>query len=207
MDWIDDPHKREEHNYDSAGVGTNRYATILLYMSNITHGGETVFKKAWPNDIPESEYKSREEALTELRKDGTVDMFKRGSWEESMVADCRSRLAVKPHSARAVLFYSQHPNGEEDTESLHGGCPVLDGEKWAANLWVSMCAKDGLVYLYSIEQAYAHCSDSVPLTIHLLPKKVWNGIRGGYPGEQIINYNLFCHISSTKDLILVNTSC
>ena len=141
MDWIDDPRKREEHNYDSAGVGTNRYATILLYMSNITHGGETVFKNAWPIDVPESDRKSRQAVLEELRKDGTVDMLERGSWEETMVADCRSRLAVKPHSARAVLFYSQHPNGEEDTSSLHGGCPVLDGEKWAANLWVSINSK------------------------------------------------------------------
>ena len=48
-----------------------------------------------------------------------------------MVADCRSRLAVRPHAGRAVLFYSQHPNGEEDASSLHGGCPVLHGEKWA----------------------------------------------------------------------------
>lgn len=50
-----------------------------------------------------------------------------------MVADCRSRLAVRPHSGRAVLFYSQFPNGEEDTSSLHGGCPVLQGEKWAVS--------------------------------------------------------------------------
>lgn len=136
MDWIDDPQKREEHNYDSSGVGTNRYATILLYMSNITDGGETVFKKAWPNDVPQSQRKTRQVSLEEVRRDGTVDLFKRGSWEESMVADCRSRLVIRPYSARAVLFYSQHPNGEEDTSSLHGGCPVLEGEKWAANLWV-----------------------------------------------------------------------
>jgi hypothetical protein len=140
MDWIDDPQKREEHNYDSSGVGTNRYATILLYMSNITDGGETVFKKAWPNDVPQSQRKTRQVSLEEVRRDGTVDLFKRGSWEESMVADCRSRLVIRPYSARAVLFYSQHPNGEEDTSSLHGGCPVLEGEKWAANLWVSVMA-------------------------------------------------------------------
>ena len=50
-----------------------------------------------------------------------------------MVVDCRSRLAVKPHAGRAVLFYSQHPNGEIDNSSLHGGCPVLHGEKWAVS--------------------------------------------------------------------------
>ena len=53
-----------------------------------------------------------------------------------MVAECRTRLAIKPSSARAVLFYSQQPNGQPENDSLHGGCPVLSGEKWAANLWV-----------------------------------------------------------------------
>lgn len=45
-------------------------------------------------------------------------------------------MAVKPLKAEAVLFYSQHPNGQVDLSSLHGGCPVLQGTKWAANLWV-----------------------------------------------------------------------
>lgn len=49
---------------------------------------------------------------------------------------CRSQLAVRPHSSRAVLFYSQHPNGEVDGDSLHGACPVLSSQKYAANLWV-----------------------------------------------------------------------
>lgn len=45
-------------------------------------------------------------------------------------------MAVKPLRAEAVLFYSQHPDGRVDHASLHGGCPVLEGTKWAANLWV-----------------------------------------------------------------------
>ena len=52
------------------------------------------------------------------------------------VATCRSKLAVRPHSSRAVLFYSQHPNGDVDKSSLHGACPVLSNQKFAANLWV-----------------------------------------------------------------------
>ena len=138
MDWIDDPSRRDEHNYFSAEVGSNRFATILLYMSDLepSDGGETVFKNAWPNDLPVEARISRETALEQLRETGEVDMFKKGSWEESMVADCRTKLAIRPHSARAVLFYSQHPNGEEDTSSLHGGCPVLSGEKWAVSFLV-----------------------------------------------------------------------
>lgn len=45
LDWIDDDFKREEHDFESLGVGSNRFATILLYMSDLkeTSGGETVF--------------------------------------------------------------------------------------------------------------------------------------------------------------------
>jgi hypothetical protein len=43
---------------------------------------------------------------------------------------------VKPKKAHAILFYSQHPDQTADLSSLHGGCPVLKGQKWAANLWV-----------------------------------------------------------------------
>ena len=136
MDYIDDPGKREVHDFDASKLGTNRFATILLYMSDLkgeSDGGETVFKNAWPVGLPEEDRKTRNQALTELREAGDADFLQKGSWEELMVADCRSRLAVKPHSARAVLFYSQHPNGMEDTSSLHGGCPVLKGEKWAVS--------------------------------------------------------------------------
>lgn len=53
-----------------------------------------------------------------------------------MVDDCYSKLAVRPRKARAILYYSQHPDGSLDLDSRHGGCPVLKGQKWAANLWV-----------------------------------------------------------------------
>jgi hypothetical protein len=48
-DWIDGNDK-VEHNHESAGVGGNRFATILLYMSDLGpgEGGETVFTDAWP---------------------------------------------------------------------------------------------------------------------------------------------------------------
>lgn len=38
------------NNYESGEVGGNRYATILLYMSDLGEkdGGETVFVEAWP---------------------------------------------------------------------------------------------------------------------------------------------------------------
>lgn len=83
--------------------------------------------------------------MEELRASGDADRagIQRGSWEEEMVADCRRKFTVKPYSGRAVLFYSQTPLGEEDTMSEHGGCPVLEGDKWAANLWVWNTPREG----------------------------------------------------------------
>ena len=142
LDWIDDYQKREEHNFDSAGVGSNRFATILLYMSDLEEGdgGETVFTKGWPAELAEEERVPFDTALSQLRESGDVEgLLTPGSWEESMVARCRSRLAVRPHSSRAVLFYSQEPDGTPDQNSLHGGCPVIRNEKWAGKLLLHEC--------------------------------------------------------------------
>lgn len=134
LDWIDDYGKLQEHDYDSEHLGSNRFATILLYMSDLEEGdgGETVFTEGWPAELKEEERVHFDTALSQLRESGDVNgLLQEGSWEESMVARCRSRLSVRPHSSRAVLFYSQEPDGKPDHNSLHGGCPVISGEKWA----------------------------------------------------------------------------
>jgi len=101
-------------------------------------GGETVFSNVWPPELDKRDRKSQAESLQELRLSGDAERagIKVGSWEEEMVAICRSKFSIRPRAGRAVLFYSQLANGKVDKMSKHGGCPVLDGEKWAANLWV-----------------------------------------------------------------------
>jgi len=64
------------------------------------------------------------------------ELFEKDSWEHDMSMKCQEKLAVYPVKTEAVLFYSQTGNGKLDMMSNHGGCPVLDGTKWAANLWV-----------------------------------------------------------------------
>jgi hypothetical protein len=130
MDWIDGGPKLE-HNFDSAGQGGNRFATILLYMTDLGErdGGETVFTEAWPPGQDLADRVQKDEAIRHLRESGDGKMLEENSWEEEMVAMCRSRLAIRPYAGRSVLFYSQLPNGEQDGNSLHGGCPVLSGTK------------------------------------------------------------------------------
>jgi len=138
LDWIDDYGKKEEHDFDSEHLGTNRFATIFLYMSDLPDGagGETVFPNAWPTNLAEEDRMDHEQALEVVRKLDVGNVLKEGSWEEQLAAHCRSKLAVQPAHHKAILFYSQHPDGKPDQDSLHGACPVLDGTKWGANLWV-----------------------------------------------------------------------
>jgi len=45
-------------------------------------------------------------------------------------------IAIKPVKGKAVLFYNVNAKGKEDPNSLHGGSPVIAGEKWIATLWL-----------------------------------------------------------------------
>lgn len=44
-------------------------------------------------------------------------------------------LHVEPKVGKAVLFYSQLPDGNMDDWSHHAALPVKKGEKWLMNLW------------------------------------------------------------------------
>lgn len=48
----------------------------------------------------------------------------------------RVNVKVKPVKCNAVLFYNCLPGGQEDPLSLHGGAPVIKGEKWIATKWL-----------------------------------------------------------------------
>ena len=78
--------------------GSQRIATVLVYLSDVIEGGETVFKKEG--------FDGADRPVTDWRNcnDGS---FK-----------------YKPRQGDAVLFWGVYPNGEIDPHSLHGGCPV-----------------------------------------------------------------------------------
>lgn len=47
----------------------------------------------------------------------------------------RLNLETRPKKGSALYFSYQLPNGEVDPLTLHGGSPVLRGEKWIATQW------------------------------------------------------------------------
>lgn len=169
LDFLED--NGSGHDYDAQEQGSNRFATILFYLSDVDEGGETVFTEGQPVEdgrvdaldgvAPRAGGREDSRAVVRAMKDGTYydrpgrrynngsevpvgrrpsadpfAIFEPGSWEETMVGQCRGALAVRPMKAHAVLFYSQFPDGSLDRSSRHGGCPVLAGTKWAANLWI-----------------------------------------------------------------------
>jgi prolyl 4-hydroxylase len=53
-----------------------------------------------------------------------------------MNAETSGDLRIKPELGKAVLFYSQLPDGNMDELSQHAALPVQTSEKYLANMWI-----------------------------------------------------------------------
>ena len=47
-----------------------------------------------------------------------------------------AKISITPKRGGAILFYNVTANGNEDPRSLHGGAPVIKGEKWIVTKWL-----------------------------------------------------------------------
>ncbi|XP_010241900.1 PREDICTED: probable prolyl 4-hydroxylase 6 [Nelumbo nucifera] len=98
--------KKHLDYYGDEGRSQPLMATVVLYLSNVTQGGEIFFPK--------------------LKLKNTY--LNDGSW-----SDCaKHTFALKPIKGNALLFFNAHPNTIPDESSSYSRCPVLDGEKWCA---------------------------------------------------------------------------
>lgn len=48
----------------------------------------------------------------------------------------RLGVTVEPSKGSALFWYNMKPEGHPDQLSLHGGCPILYGNKCVSNKWI-----------------------------------------------------------------------
>ncbi|KAG1679837.1 hypothetical protein FOA52_012750 [Chlamydomonas sp. UWO 241] len=101
-------HDYFSHDQADEGGG-NRLVTALMYLANVEEGGETVFPK-----VPVPPWQTKEH-----------------------YSECAMKgLANKPRKGDVTIFWSIRGDGTFDHRSLHGSCPVIQGEKWSATKWI-----------------------------------------------------------------------
>lgn len=162
---------KKNHNYDSSKGGSNRYVGLFLYLNTPIEGGHTVFpeletfqpKVCDENDTEEISEKEKSigsplcnaakiptatEAFAEtkhlIESRNLSNKMPIDGWQHTLLAKCRTSLSIPVYSLEALLVYTQHPDGSPDYLTKHGSCPVIQGHKWVATLWVWNGQKDDI---------------------------------------------------------------
>ena len=113
---------------------TQRVATVLMFLSEVEEGGETVFplKSTWAD--PEA--KKASASFSAVRQ----GLLRLAAYRPlTPLAQCAKRgPAIKPRTGDAILFWDMSLVGKEDESSMHASCPVIKGEKWTATKWCAL---------------------------------------------------------------------
>eukprot|EP00271_Cylindrocystis_brebissonii_P001483 TRINITY_DN11735_c0_g1_i1.p1 TRINITY_DN11735_c0_g1~~TRINITY_DN11735_c0_g1_i1.p1 ORF type:complete len:193 (-),score=36.42 TRINITY_DN11735_c0_g1_i1:430-1008(-) len=74
--------------------------------------------------------------LMEPEEGGETIFPAAGTGECTCGGEKRKGICVPARKGDAVLFWSMRLDGTTDDASIHGGCPVLRGEKWSSTKWM-----------------------------------------------------------------------
>jgi prolyl 4-hydroxylase len=69
----------------------------------------------------------------------------------------RIGITAKPIKGSGLFWFNTKGSGESEPLSLHGGCPIIYGQKWVANQWVR----------YNSQMFARPCDKSMKKTVHL----------------------------------------
>lgn len=143
QDYLEPSNASPDNSMVHATGGTNRFATVFFYLNDDLEGGQTGFSKADPLTDDQLSKISPElvPALSShklgFNKSHFESVLGRTYGKETRMIDiCHNKFSVRPKRLGAVLFYNMKPSLEFDGMTLHSGCPVIDGIKYGANLWV-----------------------------------------------------------------------
>jgi prolyl 4-hydroxylase len=142
-------------HHDCDGLG-RRYATVLCYLSDVDEGGETAFPAASDDPNEWKDLRSVDEAATRFmakRHAAAAELKWAATGEEADSAAAANTqrdegsaearpggtgVVCAPRKGDAVLFYNYDASGVIDPRAVHSAMPVIRGEKWVANAWVTL---------------------------------------------------------------------